>query len=299
MRVREPEPEMEGKLIRKASQGDLQAIEGFLAPRAATSMFLSGNIRDHGLNATGDPKATTVWLSEAGGQVSGVFGLTEAGYFMFEAPEFAPAMAPGLRQALAGRQIASLTGEAGQAETLLTALELDRDAIGFSEEEPHFRLQLKDLQIPSGGSTLRSMHPEDVPLITEWRHAYDKEIFGSQNLPEIRQRSTARAEALVHSGRGRILELGGLPVAMTAFNAVLPEMVQVGGVYTPPGQRSRGFARRAVALHLAEAHEGGVQEAILFAAGTAAIRAYQKLGFQRIGDYRIVEFSEPVTVRGG
>ncbi|UWQ59132.1 hypothetical protein K3722_03075 [Leisingera caerulea] len=59
---------------------------------------------------------------------------------MFEAPEFAPAMAPGLRQALAGRQIASLTGEAGQAETLLTALELDRDAIGFSEEEPHFRL---------------------------------------------------------------------------------------------------------------------------------------------------------------
>lgn len=76
-------------------------------------------------------------------------------------------------------------------------------------------------------------------------------------------------------------------------------MVQVGGVYTPPGQRSRGFARRAVALHLAEAHGYGVQEAILFAAGTAAVRAYRKLGFERIGDYRIVEFSGTVTVDGG
>ncbi|WP_264211036.1 GNAT family N-acetyltransferase [Leisingera thetidis] len=285
-------------MIRKASQGDLQAIERFLAPRAATSMFLAGNIRDHGLNASGHPKATTVWLSRDDGQVTGVFGLTEAGYFIFDAPEVPPAEAAALRRALAGRRISSLTGEARQAEAMLAALELDRSQIGFSDEEPHFRLQLRDLQMPSGGSTLRPMHPEDVPLITEWRHAYDKEIFGSQNLPEIRRRSTARAEALVDSGRGRILELGGLPVAMTAFNAVLPRTVQIGGVYTPPGQRSRGFARRAVALHLAEAHENGVQEAILFASGTAAIRAYRKLGFQRIGDYRIVEFSQPVAVGG-
>lgn len=289
---------MEGTMIRKASQGDLQAIEGFLAPRAATSMFLSGNLRDYGLNATGSPKATTVWLSERDDGISGVFGLTEAGYFMFEAPEFAAEDGPALRQALAGRQISALTGEAGKAEALLAALELDRSQIGFSDAEPHFRLKLRDLQMPSGGSTLRPMHAEDVPLITEWRHAYDKEIFGSADLPEIRQRSTARAEALVDSGRGRILELGGLPVAMTAFNAVLPETVQIGGVYTPPGQRSRGFARRAVALHLAEAHEEGVQEAILFASGTAAIRAYQKLGFERIGDYRLVEFSAPVTAGG-
>lgn len=283
-------------MIRKASQGDLQAIEAFLAPRVATSMFLSGNLRDHGLNASGNPKATTVWLSVQDGEVTGVFGLTETGYFMFEAPKFAPGDGPALRQALSGRQISSLTGEAGQAERLLMALELDREQIGFSDEEPHFSLQLRDLQMPSGGSTLRPMHAEDVPLITEWRHAYDKEIFGSTDLPEIRQRSTARAEALVDSGRGRILELGGLPVAMTAFNAVLPEAVQIGGVYTPPGQRSRGFARRAVALHLAEAHEEGVQQAILFASGAAAIRAYQKLGFERIGDYRIIEFDAPVAV---
>ncbi|MEX0305619.1 MAG: GNAT family N-acetyltransferase [Leisingera sp.] len=285
-------------MIRKASPGDLQAINGFLAPRAATSMFLAGNLRDYGLNAAGNPKATTVWLSKRDGGISGVFGLTEAGYFMFEAPGFAAEGGPALRQALAGQQISALTGEAGQAEALLAALELDREQIGFSDTEPHFSLRLKDLQVPSGGSALRPMHPEDVPLITEWRHAYDKEIFGSADLPEIRQRSTARAEALVDSGRGRILELGGLPVAMTAFNAVLPDAVQVGGVYTPPGQRSRGFARRAVALHLAEAQGEGVQEAVLFASGTAAMRAYQKLGFQRIGDYRLAEFAAPVTVGG-
>ncbi|OED46495.1 GNAT family N-acetyltransferase [Leisingera sp. S232] len=284
-------------MIRRAEQGDLQAIEGFLAPRAATSMFLSGNLRDHGLNAVGHPKATSVWLSEDASGLNGVFGLTEDGFLTFEAPGIGPAAGGALRRALDGRRIAALNGEARQADAMLEVLNVDWEQIGFSDTEPHFRLPLKDLQLPSGGSTLRPMHPEDVPLITEWRHAYDKEVFGSADLPEIRQRSTGRAEELVESGRGRILELGGLPVAMTAFNAALPEIVQIGGVFTPPGQRSRGFARRAVALHLAEVHEEGVQEAILFASGAAAVRAYQKLGFQRIGDYRIIEFSEPVTVR--
>jgi predicted GNAT family acetyltransferase len=80
---------------------------------------------------------------------------------------------------------------------------------------------------------------------------------------------------------------------MAGFNARLPDMVQVGGVYTPPEARGRGYARTAVALCLRAARERGVRRAILFTGedNIPAIRAYRALGFERIGDFAIVLLS--------
>jgi len=77
---------------------------------------------------------------------------------------------------------------------------------------------------------------------------------------------------------------------MTSFNAELPDMVQVGGVYTPPEFRNRGYARLAVALHLDAARKTGVTRAILFASGDAAARAYRAIGFRQTGHYTITVF---------
>ena len=83
---------------------------------------------------------------------------------------------------------------------------------------------------------------------------------------------------------------------MTALNARLPDMVQIGGVYTPPEQRGRGHARTAVALHLAALRAAGVDTAILFASGPAACRAYEAIGFERIGTYALSFLSAPVVI---
>lgn len=283
-------------MIRKATQADQPALQAFLAPRVATSMFLSGNLQDHGLNTTGHPTATTFWLTEDEGGITNVFGLAEAGYFTFEAPAFHPQIAPSLRQALAGRKVIALNGAAGPAEAVLSALELSKDKIGFSEALPHFGLAAGALIVPDGQTSLRPMMVDDVPMVSEWRYGYDVEIFGSENLPESRKRSESQAAELVDSGRGRILMEEGRPVAMTAFNAVLPQIVQVGGVFTPTELRGRGYARRAVALHLQEAQAAGQAQAILFASGASAARAYEAIGFTRIGDYRVIDLAEPVTM---
>ncbi len=286
-------------MIRKSTSDDWPAVQDFLAPRVATSMFLSGNLRDHGLNATGASKATTVWLSEEEGRITNVFGLAEAGYFVFEAPAFRAEMAAPLRQVLAGWKFIGVNGAAPQAEALIAALRLDESKIGFSEALPHFSLKPGALIVPEGRAQLRPMQADDVPLVTDWRHGYDIDIFGSGDLPESRKRSVSQAEELVNSGRGRILVEDGEPVAMTAFNAVLPDIVQVGGVYTPPELRGRGYARRAVALHLSEARAQGQGQAILFASGAAAARAYEAIGFEKIGDYRVIDFTSPVYVEAG
>jgi predicted GNAT family acetyltransferase len=60
----------------------------------------------------------------------------------------------------------------------------------------------------------------------------------------------------------------------------LPDVVQVGGVYTPPALRGKGHARLALALHLAEARGKGVGRAILYAFSEPAARAYRAIGFQ-------------------
>ena len=87
-----------------------------------------------------------------------------------------------------------------------------------------------------------------------------------------------------------VLEEAGRLVSMTSFNATLPDMAQVGGVFTPGQWRGRGHGRAVVAGSLLDARAAGVVEAILFteAENHPAQRAYEALGFERIGDYGMV-----------
>lgn len=282
-------------MIRQATLQDLPALLDFLRPRVATSMFLSANLHDHGLNATGHPKATTVWIAEEDGAVQAVFGCTQRGFLNCEAPAFNPDWSAELRHALSGRRVIGMSGEAGQMRALRRALGLATRAVSFEDTEPHFQLDLADL-IPAPGDTdLRVATTEDAALVVGWRWDYDREIHGDDDTPEIRQQSQDHAMELLQTGRLRLLEQGLVPVAMTGFNAALPEIVQIGSVYTPPALRGQGHARRAVALHLAEARKAGVTSAVLFAAGPAAVRAYESIGFTRIGAYTQVLFAIPLT----
>jgi predicted GNAT family acetyltransferase len=75
---------------------------------------------------------------------------------------------------------------------------------------------------------------------------------------------------------------------LSAFNAALPDIVQLGGIYTPPALRGRGFAKIAVAASLAAARDRGVSRAVLFTNNPSAVRTYEAVGFRRTGDYSLV-----------
>jgi predicted GNAT family acetyltransferase len=82
-----------------------------------------------------------------------------------------------------------------------------------------------------------------------------------------------------------LLVQDGAAVAMAGINSRLPKIVQVGGVYTPPQARGQGLARRAV-TGLLRAQQG-VERSILFAADASAAKAYEGIGYRRIGAYRV------------
>jgi len=87
-----------------------------------------------------------------------------------------------------------------------------------------------------------------------------------------------------------VLVADGQLAAASRFNSQLPDAVQIGGVYTPPALRGRGYARAVVAGSLVEARAGGVARAILFTANPAALAAYVAIGFRVVGDYALVVF---------
>ncbi len=115
---------------------------------------------------------------------------------------------------------------------------------------------------------------------------------GDEDLLEafLRPRIDASLFLLSNSRRAGLVDRGGELVAPTSFNAAIDEAVQVGGIRTPPEHRRRGSGRAAVAVSLLDARAAGAGRAILFTGddNVGAIKAYLALGFERIGDYRIV-----------
>ena len=132
-------------------------------------------------------------------------------------------------------------------------------------------------------------------LLLAWRAASHHEILGA-TAEQAESLAVDDVARMIAGGNHRLLIVGDEPVALTGFNAALPDIVQVGGVYTPPDLRGRGQARLAVALHLAEARAAGAARAVLFAASPAAARAYRSIGFRPNGSFALVLFAAPATI---
>lgn len=280
-------------MIRDAGPGDLPDIRAFLTARIDQAMFPLANLRAHGLK-TGDfasphDHALRIWLLGRS-----VIALTRAGNLL-PCLDGTPDLS-ALRNALSGQVIAGAIGPAASTRPVIAALGIDHLPTATNHDEPGFSLDLSDLIIPDlPETTLRPISPDDVPLATGWRETYIGEVLGSFG-PEARSKADAEIAAYRAHDSHRLLWHDGRPVAMTGFNATLPEIVQIGGVYTPAPLRGRGYARRAVALHLDEARAKGVNRSVLFAASDAAAQAYRSIGFQRAQDFTLFLLSAPTRI---
>ncbi len=277
----------------RATLADRAEVEGFLRHHLQIAMFPLANLHRHGM-AGGHPRAMAFWLRKAGGAITDIAAITEAGFLFPVCPTHPWAE---LRDAMRGSPVAAILGEAGQVTSLRAVLGLD-SAAGHVTTEPQYDLTLADLVMPeTDGLTLRPLADAPRDLVIGWRRAYLLETMLAQET-NVDATAIRDIDSYLAADSHRVLFDGDTPVAMTGFNAVLPDAVQVGGVYTPPGSRSRGLARRAVALHLAQARATGVTRAILFAATASASKAYAAIGFRRIGTFAIVLHAKPQVVHG-
>lgn len=284
---------MAGPRVRLLGADDAPAFEAFLGPRAESSLFLLANARRAGFEDSGLPFTGAYAGAFEGELLTGVAAHYWNGIVALQAPAHLDEV---LRRAVgaSGRAVAGLTGPYDQVVAARGALSASARPAAVEKPEGLFVLDLGRLAVPdalaSGRVQCRRPRAEDLPRLVEWRAAYRREVLGEPAGRENEAASRDDVRSLQESGSHWLLEAGGVPVAYSAFNARLPEIVQVGGVWTPPPLRGRGFARAVVAASLLEARAGGVRRAVLFTENPAAAKAYAALGFRRVGDYGLVIF---------
>lgn len=283
--------------LKTLSLGDEAKLEEFLEPRAADSMFLRSNARLAGLVDRGKAFEGTWVAAIESGAVTAVAAHFWNGMLILQVP------APETREAVAraavarsGRELKGMTGPWTQVEATRRALGLEARAASLDSREDLFSLDLAELQVPeslaSGRVECRPPREEELELAARWRVAFSVEALGRADGEEALAAARADIARLRDLGSQWILLEDGQAVAYSAFNARLPDMVQIGGVWTPPELRGRGYARAVVAGSLVAARREGATRAILFTGveNAAARRAYEALGFRVVGDYGLVIF---------
>jgi RimJ/RimL family protein N-acetyltransferase len=284
--------------LRVLEPGDEAALQAFLLPLVDSSMFLLGNMRAAGLRDEGQIYQGTYVAAWQEAKIAGVAARYWNGNLVLQAPVKVPALC---RVALevSGRTLRGLVGPAAQVEAARLALGLAPARIQLDQEEHLYSLALANLQVPAALSTGRlrgrRIEPRDVERLTAWRVGFSLESLGEQESPALWSQCRASVERGMVEGRIWLLEDEGRPVSTTAFNTAIREAVQVGGVWTPPELRSRGYARAAVAVSLLAAHVEGAERGILFTGkeNVPAQRAYEALGFRNVGDYRLLLLRPP------
>lgn len=289
--------------IRRLAQADYPAFEAFLSRKPETSMFMRSNARQAGLDYAGEPFQALYWGAFDGPALQGVLALNWNGNLMSETAD------EGVLRALydaAGADrpaepVLGVIGPRAQAQRLLGWLGVSGRDLRLELAEVVFHLRLDGLKPPAaladGLLVCRRAAAGDAGLLRRWRSAYETELHLAEPGPELAARTNAAVAALIDQRRAFVAEAGGTPVAMAGYNAELPDVVQIGGVYTPPEQRCRGFARAAVAASLIAARDEGVTSAFLFTHTPAAERAYRALGFQPAGEYHMAMLRRPAALR--
>lgn len=285
--------------VRLLAPGDEPLVTAFLARHADASMFLRSNLRAAGLVDTGRMREGTWAAAFEGGELVGVVAHWWNGVIGLQAPRALAELVHAVTTATRVRERAVL-GLAGPLDQVIAAragLDLTTCPALEDDAEGLYALDVDALRVPSslasGALRCREARDEDLPTCGRWREAYYVETFGMPRDAELPQRALrevrdthARGDAfVVESATGELL-------AYSAFNATLPDMVQIGGVFCPPERRGRGHARAVVAGSLLHARERGVRRAVLFTGdrNRAAQRAYEAIGFRRIGAYGLVLF---------
>ncbi len=266
--------------------GNIAEVEAFLKRHEDTTQFLLANLRTHGSRLSEHENSGNMKLIRAGGLVCGVFEITRRGVILLQAePEHAGII---LADCVAERiPITGFIGEWASVEPVY------RKCAGFratyESREILYRLLLVGNLRLGRDARVRFLIESDF---AEWS-AFRTEYLSELRLPENLSPEQVHSQ-FINQARDRIwwgLFSGGKLVSRAGLNAIVPDVGQVGGVFTPPALRKRGFSK-AVMLHMLmdcrEIH--GHSKSILFTGETdvAARKLYESIGYAPVGEFALI-----------
>ncbi|MCJ8280865.1 MAG: GNAT family N-acetyltransferase [Rivularia sp. ALOHA_DT_140] len=269
--------------------GDEELLEAFVLQHINTSMFLRSNLQAAGL-VDGNQRYQGTYVAIVENQeIKALAAHYWNGMVVVQAPVYLEEVVRAVVEK-SNRAISGITGEAEQVKLTRKALQLEHRPTQLNDDEILFSLALDKLQIPAAltSGKFKCRHPlsEELDLLTKWRVDYCVETLGDTETPELVANCRQGIESSQAQARHWVLVAESKLVSYSAFNARLPDMVQIGGVYTPQFLRGQGYAKCVLAGSLLEAKSQGVYQALLFTSknNLAAQAVYRGIGFQETGE---------------
>ncbi len=194
------------------------------------------------------------------------------------------------------RPIANISGPSVQVEHVIKTLGISEYRFNMNNNQGLYGIKLDSLREVSIGINMDVVSATEISrhVLISWMKGYNIEALGAPNNNDIDAQIESDLNRRIKKNDSWVLLSGGTPVAFSAFNARLTDIVQVGPVWTPPEHRNNGFARLLVSYTLQEEKLKGTKEAVLFAHNPAAMKAYLAIGFKQMGNYRLAILEKPI-----
>ncbi|MPZ81635.1 MAG: GNAT family N-acetyltransferase [Actinophytocola sp.] len=151
--------------------------------------------------------------------------------------------------------------------------------------------RLGELLPPTVPGRSRRATKADVPLLAQWRRAFQAEALGHDRQAERTEELLLTA---IERGDGLALwETGGRVMSWANVGAPIDGMSRVGPVYTPPELRGHGYGSAVTAAASAWARDAGAEHVLLFTdlANPTSNSIYQKVGYRPVFDICEIEFT--------
>jgi len=283
-------------MIRRVDIEDLERVRGFLEAHVETSLFLLSNLAIFG------PRLGESWFSgnyhlvEEHGRIVAVFCLTRRGNLLVQAGGRTD-LAESILETCESEpvEVCGVIGEWAVAAGLWDLLRADpRIEPSQGSKDVLYDVSLAHLaRAPAvtrpPGLSVRALDPSDFEQWERLNTAYLAELH--LPLPPVDEAHEAefarRARALWWWGAF----VGTQLAATVALNAAYGVIGQVGGVFTRPADRRKGFARAALWQLMQEcsAHHR-FAKLILFTGedNQPARRLYESLGFRAAGEFGLL-----------
>jgi GrpB-like predicted nucleotidyltransferase (UPF0157 family)/predicted GNAT family acetyltransferase len=278
--------------IETVTSSSLQDAIAFLRKHEDFSLFLLGNLEAHGHKLTSAPNSGNLKLLRRGGKIVAVFCLTRRGNLVVQSEMSDRPLMEKIITACQEEEL-SILGLLGQWDFCRSLWNLFREKAiilhdTFIEKESLYAVELSK-QALSDEPNVRILLAGDYPQWKPLHIEYLKEEGFPNDLSKEQTRALFLEKVAGKISWGYFLEQR--LVAMAELNAKAMDLGQVGGVYTTPTQRKKGFAQavmRQVMTDARNVHQ--IRKLIIFTGenNLPARKLYESLGVHPTGSYALM-----------